>query len=127
MKNFIKSAVAVSLSIAPFAALAATPNDGLGKVFVTIGELLGIITPVIVGLALLGFFWGLAMYVLNFSGDDKDKKKGRDMMVYGTLVLFVMVSVWGIVQILQDTFDISNGGDQNELRGNEIPSVTIPN
>ncbi len=122
MKNFIKSAVAVALSIAPFAASAITVSttNGLGGVFATIGGLLGIITPVVVGLALLGFFWGLAMYVLNFSGDDKDKKKGRDMMVYGTLVLFVMVSVWGIVNILQDTFNLH--GNQT-LTGSEIPSV----
>ena len=124
MKKFIKAAVAVSLSIAPFAAFAAvSTSSGLGEVFTILGGLLGIVTPVVVGLALRGFFWGLAMYVLNFSGDDKDKKKGRDMMVYGTLVLFVMVSVWGIVQILQDTFDIDKSGSDNELTGTEIPSV----
>ena len=123
MKNFTKVGIAFALSIAPFAAFAAivNTNGGLGGVFSVIGGLLGIITPVVVGLALLGFFWGLAMYVLNFSGDDKDKKKGRDMMVYGTLVLFVMVSVWGIVQILRDTFNI-----QNDSTLNRVPSVTQP-
>lgn len=118
MKKFLKAAVATAISVAPFAAFAATD---LQNVFKTLGELLGIITPVIVALALLGFFWGLAMYVLNFSGDDKDKKKGRDMMVYGTLVLFVMVSVWGIVQILQDTFDL--GGSENTTQ--DIPGVDL--
>lgn len=120
MKNFIKAAVAVSLSIAPFGAFAiVSTTQGLGGVFSTVGGLLGIITPVVVGLALLGFFWGLAMYVLNFSGDDKDKRKGRDMMVYGTLVLFVMVSVWGIIQILQQTFGLTN----SETNFNRVPTV----
>lgn len=117
MKNFIKTASVIALSVVPVLALGSTSN-GLEGVFQQLGNLLGVITPVVVGLALLGFFWGLAMYVLNFSGEDKDKKKGRDMMVYGTLVLFVMVSVWGIVQILQDTFNLRSG---EQLQ--RVPSV----
>ena len=34
--------------------------------------------------------------------DDEKKKKGRDTMVYGAIGLFFIVSIWGIVGLLQD-------------------------
>ncbi len=117
MKKFFGTGAALSLLAMP--ALALAQNDDLIDVFERIGELISVITPVIVALALLAFFWGLAMYVLNFSGEDKDKKKGRDMMVYGVIVLFVMVSVWGLVQVLQNTF--LSGSPENELQ--DVPCV----
>lgn len=119
MKNFITASTMVALFVAPLSVFATELKD----TFASIGELIGVLTPIIVALALMAFFWGLAMYVLNFSGEDKDKKKGRDMMVYGLLVLFVMVSVWGIVNILQSTFDI-NPNNQT-LTDTKIPKVDI--
>lgn len=110
----------VALFVAPLSVFATELKD----TFESIGELIGVLTPIIVALALMAFFWGLAMYVLNFSGEDKDKKKGRDMMVYGLLVLFVMVSVWGIVNILQSTFDINP--NNSTLQDSKIPKVDAP-
>ena len=121
MKNFITVSSVVALFLAPLSVFAA--GQGLEAVFNEIGDLIGTLTPIIVALALMAFFWGLAMYVLNFSGEDKDKKKGRDMMVYGLLVLFVMVSVWGIVNILQQTFNISS--TDTTLGSNKIPDVQV--
>jgi hypothetical protein len=100
----------VSFSVIfPFFAHASTPT--LFTVFCTLAELIGIATPVVVALALLGFIWGLAMYLMNLGagGEDKDKKKGREIMVYGVLTLFVMLSVFGIVNMLQATFQVNNG------------------
>ncbi|MBY0539226.1 hypothetical protein K2P56_02210 [Patescibacteria group bacterium] len=121
MKNFIKVSSIAALLALPVSVFAA---QTLTQVFTTVGELIGTLTPIIVALALMAFFWGLAMYVLNFSGEDKDKKKGRDMMVYGLLVLFVMVSVWGIVNILQQTFSINDS--DSRLQGSDIPRVDVP-
>lgn len=121
MKNFIKVSSIAALLALPVSVFAA---QTLSQVFTTVGELIGTLTPIIVALALMAFFWGLAMYVLNFSGEDKDKKKGRDMMVYGLLVLFVMVSVWGIVNILQQTFSINDA--ESRLGSSDIPRVDVP-
>lgn len=120
MKKFITASAVAGFLVLPLSLFAATTLD---NVFDKFGDLIGILTPILVALALMAFFWGLAMYVLNFSGEDKDKKKGRDMMVYGLLVLFVMVSVWGIVNILQSTFSIGNGSTDSQLQSNEIPRV----
>jgi hypothetical protein len=36
------------------------------------------------------------------------KRAGRTIMLYGVIVLFVMVSVWGLVNILRATFGITD-------------------
>lgn len=102
---FLFSAAALSPSVAH------ASSTTLFTVFCTFAELIGLATPVVVALALLGFFWGLATYLLNLGsgGEDKDKKKGREIMVYGIITLFVMVSVWGIVNMIQATFQVGNG------------------
>ncbi len=122
MRSFFKTATIGGLFALPFMAFAVSTK--LEDVFTKFGELISILTPVVVALALLAFFWGLAMYVLHFTGDDKDKKKGREMMVYGLVVLFVMISVWGIVNILQNTFGLQ--GSDTIKRANDIPSVQVP-
>jgi hypothetical protein len=110
MKPFIYSAGTITAFLLPFAALAdavASPSSGNGLfgVLSTIGSLISVVTPLVVALSLLAFLWGLAMYILSLgsSEGDKNKNKGRDLMVYGILTLFVIVSVWGLVNILKAT------------------------
>lgn len=110
MRAFIASSATLAVLAAPAVSLAAcNDSQGLCMVLGKFGDLIQTVTPIVVALALLAFFWGLAMYMLNLGTEgDKDKKKGRDLMMYGVLTLFVIVSVWGLVQILQATF-LPNG------------------
>lgn len=96
----------LSIGALPNIVFAATT---LFSVFCTIATLIDLATPIIVALALAGFFWGLAMYILNFNLEEKEKKKGRDIMVYGVITFTVMLSIWGIVNMIQATFGINNG------------------
>jgi len=65
--------------------------------------------PFIIALALVVFLWGTAKYIFN-SGDDAQRKSGIELMVYGLIGLFVMVSVWGLVGLLTTMFSIEIGG-----------------
>ncbi len=90
------------VAFAPLLAFAQT----LGSIADIFGNLVAVITPIIVALALLFFFWGLAKYILN-AGDETAKAEGRNIMIWGIIALFVMVSVWGLVQVLNNTFGVS--------------------
>ncbi|MEK7063513.1 MAG: hypothetical protein AAB955_02360 [Patescibacteria group bacterium] len=109
MNTLLKVGSIAFLAALPVAAFA----DTLIDVANTIGDIVGIVTPIVVAIALILFFWNLAMY---FIGKEEDKKKAVSGMIYGVLILFVMVSIWGIVNVLQDTFNV--GGTQ---------TVTPPN
>ena len=96
-----KKILAFLVAATPFAAMAA-PSDVNG-IIETVGGLISSIVPIIIAIALVGFLWGIISYIT--AGDDpKNKDAARGYMIYGIIGLFVMVSVWGLVKILQSTF-----------------------
>lgn len=58
--------------------------------------------------ALVVFFWGMILYIKGLS--EKDKKDGKTLMMWGIIALFVMVSVWGIVNSVVATLSTAAGG-----------------
>jgi hypothetical protein len=72
----------------------------LGNIITFTGTLVGMAVPVLVGLALLFFIWGLVLFILN-SGNEQERAVGKQRMVWGVVALFVIVSVWGLVLLLQ--------------------------
>lgn len=43
--------------------------------------------------------------VINPNNEEK-RKQGKQYMIWGIIALFVMVSIWGLVAILTNTFGI---------------------
>ena len=64
---------------------------------------IGTTIPIMVGLALLAFFWGLANFILS-AGDEKKLQDGKKLMFWGIIGLFVMVSIWGIINLIYSDF-----------------------
>ena len=65
------------------------------------------IPRILMGVALLVFIWGLVKF-LNNAGDKKGLEEGRNIMIWGVLALFVMVTVWGLIFFIQDELGIVN-------------------
>jgi uncharacterized membrane-anchored protein len=97
MKKYI--ILGSTMLLTPAIALAA----GLADVIATVGGLINLLVPVVISAAVLFFLYGLAVYM--WSVGDK-KEDGKDMMIWGVIGLFVMVSVWGLVNLLSDTFNL---------------------
>ena len=64
-----------------------------------IGDLVRTLIIVVAGIAVLVFFWGLTKFILA-AGSEVDKEKGKNLMIWGTIALFVMVSIWGIIYFI---------------------------
>ena len=64
-----------------------------------------------VTLAVVVFFWGLIKYLVNMGGEGKSE--GLQYMFYALIAIFVMVSIWGIIGLLQKTFGVGGGGAIN--------------
>ena len=73
-----------------------------------VGGIIASIIPIVIALALLCFVWGLAKFILH-ADDENERAKGKNIMVWGIVALFVIVTVWGIIAVLQNTF-IGSGG-----------------
>ena len=101
MKRF---ACIISLLCLPAITWGAVNNlDGLMDLILFWIKLL---TQIVFGFALLVFFWGLALFMLE-AGSTDGNKKGKNLMIWGVIVFFVMASLWGIIAYLQSSFDIN--------------------
>ncbi|MEZ4103334.1 MAG: hypothetical protein R3B55_02110 [Candidatus Paceibacterota bacterium] len=59
--------------------------------------------PLLISIAVIVFIIGVIKYI---AGADEEAKRteGRNFMIYGLIALFVMISVWGLVGVIQGTF-----------------------
>ena len=87
--------------LALFPSFAFAQLGNLESILKALGRLVNLATPIIVGIALLAFFWGLVRYVWGSGGEGE--AEGKNIMIAGLVALFIMVSVWGILRLLQNT------------------------
>lgn len=59
--------------------------------------------PIAITLSVVLFSYGSASFILNL-GNEEARAKAKKYLIWGILVLFVMVSVWGLVELLTNFF-----------------------
>jgi len=116
-KNMKRILATVLVSAFPIVALAQyTPSQGVGGLFGLAAGILKLALPLIISLAVVWFVFNVFWYAV--AGDEEKKAKAKTQMIWGIVGIFVMVSVWGLVGILQSTFGTS-GATANI--GNQLP------
>lgn len=85
---------------------AVTTDSSIPGIICRIAQWVNLIIPIVIGLAVLIFIWGVVQYVI--AKEEEAKTEGRDKMIYGLIGLAVIVSVWGLVAVLKNSFGISN-------------------
>lgn len=83
----------------------ASAQAGVRELLGMAGGIIQALIPIVIGLAVLVFLWGVLQYVIR--SDDPGKAEARNFMLWGIIALFVMVSVWGLVNILRDTLRLN--------------------
>ncbi len=118
MKKYIATASVALAFATPFIALAQTAGrtTSLQGALAVIANLINLAIPVLIGAAVLVFMWGLFTYIMNVSDEEK-RNEGKMMMIWGIIALFVMFSVFGLVNLLIGSFSLQNTG---------IPSPQVP-
>ncbi|MEK7147877.1 MAG: hypothetical protein AAB758_01110 [Patescibacteria group bacterium] len=75
---------------------------GLKDLIGAVGKLINVyLLPLFMAAALLVFLWGLVKFIFKVGGSEKVVEEGRNTMIWGLLSLFVMVSVWGLINLFQ--------------------------
>ena len=85
-----------------FPAVASAAVVDIPSFFALVASVLNAVIPVIIGLAFVVFLWGIYKYVTTASLDGKAGAK--ETIIYGLIGLFVMLSAWGLVNVLIVTF-----------------------
>ncbi len=67
-------------------------------------EILNPLIQLLFVVATVIFLWGVIQYVIGSRGDDKQLEKGKQVMLWGIIGMFIMVSAWGIIKLLCNFF-----------------------
>lgn len=99
---------------------AATPGEvdtsPLVSLLILAQKVVGRLVPLLIGLALLAFFWFLVGFIWKGREDPKEQKKSLSGMGWSIVALFVMVSVWGIIGFMGSVVGINQGGTMSGFK-----------
>lgn len=123
MKNHLNKIFALSSLAIPSMALGATTTTGtvtngvcsnssiqnsIGDLFNYISCILSTnIVSLLITIAMIGFIWGVIQMFIN-PNNEEARKQGKAYVLWGLIGLFVIISVWGLVSVLTNTFGVSN-------------------
>jgi hypothetical protein len=80
------------------------------------------VSPVIAllfALAVLLFLWGIAEFIRD-AGSEDGRTKGKQNMIWGIVGIFIMVSVFGIIRVIENTIG-TNPNDRPNFPTNIDP------
>lgn len=121
-----KIGAAVLPFLLPALALAADSGGDFGEINTFVGKISsfinGTLIPLLFGLALLVFLWGMFKYFILGGGEDESREEGRKLMMWAIIGFVVMVSVFGIVNMIASGLGFS-GSDTIQ----NIPDVPTSN
>jgi hypothetical protein len=113
----IKHMTKIKLFISIFFLTILTPNisfaqtsGGISGVISKISELLSEALPVLVALGVVYFIWGVIQYFIADS--EEAKNTGKDRIIYGIIGLAVVISVWGLVYLITETFNLQRSAPE---------------
>ncbi len=102
MKKF---AVALSVLVFPALAFAQYQLNDSGDIFDSALIVINRVVVFIIALTVVYTVYGAFRYAF---GGEEEKSNWKDHILYGLIALFVMVSIWGLVNILTGTFQLTN-------------------
>jgi len=93
------------ISIFPAITMAKSSN-GIASLIGRFSGIVELLYTFIVSVAVLVFIAGILKYVV--AKKDEDRAEAKYVIIYGIIVIFVMVSIWGLVNLLGDTMGLEN-------------------
>jgi len=96
------SGLPLATALFPWLASAATLRDTL----VFLSNFFNGVIGLFITVAIVVFFWGLIKYL--WSMDAETAHESLKLMFWGIIAIFVMVSIWGIIRLLQNTLQVTS-------------------
>lgn len=83
----------------------------------TLQGILNRIVPFLIAIMVVLFVWGVVQY--STAQDEEKQEKARKFIINALVGLFVVVSFWGLIKLLDNTL----GLDSNDTTGITFPTV----
>ena len=92
---------------APFTGFGGVSGYGIGGVAATILYVInGVLVPVLFAVSFIVFLYGIARAYIFSVGDPEKVKEGHKIILWGLIAFAVMVSIWGLVNVVANTFGL---------------------
>jgi len=127
MKSIIRTASVLAVSLVPALAFAQAPFQntnsfgfsstfgsvmgacsGISCIALTILYLINsVLVPVLFAVAFVVFLYGVAKSYIFSHGEAAEIEKGHKLILWGIIGFAVMVSLWGLVNVVANTFGLT--------------------
>ncbi len=91
-------------SILALPVLVSAQATTISDILDTIADIITGILPLLIAVIVIVFVFGLITYVAAKDPEEKNKAKGY--IIWGIVILFVVVAIWGLVGVLANTFGV---------------------
>src|SRR3989344_4119735 len=105
--KLIKIASLATLAL-PLVASAAISSTWFTDAIASIQSVLDALVPLLIGLAVVVFLWGVVKFV-TAAGDEEKRKEGKSFIIWGLVGITVMVILWAIVYLLVSWIGLTTG------------------
>lgn len=116
----LQGALLPTFLLAPGIATAQT----IDAILVSFAGFLLLLFPLVVALSLFVFLAGMARFIYE-SGDEEGRKRGRQVMIWGVVGLFISVTLWGIVAVFQGAFGLNPDESCGPPQLNPAPGAPV--
>jgi uncharacterized membrane protein YidH (DUF202 family) len=78
----------------------ASAVSSLGELVCEADRFVGAVGRLLVLVAMVVFLWGMVKFIAN-AGNEEERKKGKQVMIWGIVAIFVIFSLISIVEFIQ--------------------------
>ena len=101
-----------------------SPVTNASTLFTRLNEIGNALLALLMVAAVVYIVWNIFLFIKNAASDDR--KAYQMGIVWGIVGLFVILSIWGLVNILEGTFGVGNAeGINNSNAQNNVGSLIL--
>ena len=67
----------------------------------------GVLVPVLFAVSFIVFLYGIAKTYIFSAGEPEEVAKGHKLLMWGIIAFVVMISIWGLVNVVANTFGLA--------------------
>ena len=104
----VAGAFALPLIASAQSGMVTSPQQGIIGLIQWANTALNDVMVLFITLAIVVFFWGLIRYIMTNNSGGEGRAEALSVIFYSIIAIFIMVSIWGVIHLLQATFGVNN-------------------
>ncbi len=82
------------------------------------------LVPLIFAVAFIVLLYGIARYMIAGAANVESRKTGRDVIIYSIIGFAIMISIWGLINLVKNSFGLESNSRPCLPTFNKDPNCT---